>query len=93
VGHAGNFLTTRHTRRWFREELFIPSGVIDRDFRRNWEAKGSLDAAMRAHQRVEEMIAAYEPQPLPGEIAREIEEITLQAAQTAGMDSLPKMGD
>jgi trimethylamine--corrinoid protein Co-methyltransferase len=93
VGHAGNFLTTRHTRRWFREELFIPSGVVDRDFRRNWEAKGSLDAAARAHNRVEEVIAAYEPKPLPDEIAQELEKITLQAAQAAGMDSLPELGD
>jgi trimethylamine:corrinoid methyltransferase-like protein len=86
-------LTTRHTRRWFREELFIPSGVIDRDFRRDWEAKGSLDTAARAHQRVEEMIAAYEPEPLPGEVARELEEITLRAARAAGMDALPERGD
>jgi trimethylamine--corrinoid protein Co-methyltransferase len=93
VGHAGNFLTTRHTRQWFREELFIPSPVIDRDFRRNWEAKGSLDTVMRAHQRVEEVIAAYEPQPLPDDVARGLQEITLQAAQTAGMDSLPEPED
>jgi trimethylamine--corrinoid protein Co-methyltransferase len=89
VGHEGNFLSTRHTRRWFREELFIPSPVIDRDFRRNWEAKGSLDAAERAHRRVEEIIAAYEPEPLPDEVARELEAITLRAARAAGLDHLP----
>jgi len=89
VGHAGSFLSTRHTRRWFREELFIPSPVIDRDFRRNWEAKGSLDAAARAHQRVEEVIAAYEPKALPDEVICELEAITLRAAQAAGMDQLP----
>jgi trimethylamine--corrinoid protein Co-methyltransferase len=93
VGHAGNFLTTRHTRQRFREVLFIPSPVIDRDFRRNWEAKGSLDTVMRAHQRVEEVIAAYEPQPLPDDVARGLKEITLQAARTAGMDSLPEPED
>jgi trimethylamine--corrinoid protein Co-methyltransferase len=93
VGHAGNFLTTRHTRQWFREELFIPSPVIDRDFRRNWEAKGSLDAAVRAHQRVEEVIAAYQPKALPREVTRELEEITRQAAQAAEMDRLPQRGD
>jgi trimethylamine--corrinoid protein Co-methyltransferase len=89
VGHAGNFLSTPHTRRWFREELFIPSPVIDRDFRRNWEAKGSLASTERAHQRVEEVIAAYEPRELPIEVARELESITLRAAQAAGLDRLP----
>ena len=87
VGHAGHFLSMPHTRRWFREELFIPSPVVDRDFRRNWEAQGSLDAAERAHRRVEERIAAYEPQELA--VVRELEAITLQAARAAGMDRLP----
>ncbi len=91
VGHAGNFLTTGHTRRWFREELFIPSPVVDRDFRRDWEAKGHLSAAERAHQRVEEVIAAYEPKDIPEEVARELKAITLRAVQAAGMDHLPKL--
>ncbi|MBN1993804.1 MAG: trimethylamine methyltransferase family protein [Anaerolineae bacterium] len=90
VGHAGDFLTTTHTRRWFREELFIPSAVVDRDFRRNWEAKGGLDTAARAHQRVNEVVAAYEPKELPPEISRELEAITLRAAQAAGLDRLPE---
>ncbi len=89
VGHAGNFLATRHTRRWFREEQFIPSPAVDRDFRRDWEAKGSLDATDRAHRRAEEIIAAYEPLSLAEDVARELDAITLRAAQAAGMDQLP----
>lgn len=91
VGHAGNFLTTPHTRRWFREELFIPTGVVDRDFRRDWVAKGSLDAAERARRRVQEIIAAYEPKDLPAEVVDELEAITLRAAHSAGMDRLPEL--
>ena len=89
VGHTGHFLSIPHTRRWFREELFIPSPVVDRDFRRTWEAKGSLDAAERAHRRVEAIIAAYEPKSLPDEVTRELQAITLRTAQSAGMDRLP----
>lgn len=89
VGHAGNFLTAPHTRRWFRQELFIPSPVVDRDFRRNWEAKGSLDVTERAHRRVEDIVAAYQPKSLPDQVTRELEAITLRAAQAAGMDRLP----
>ena len=89
VGHAGNFLSTPHTRRWFRQELFIPSPVVDRDFRRNWQAKGGLDITERAHRRVKDIIAAYEPKTPPAEIVREMEAITLRAAQAAGMDRLP----
>jgi trimethylamine--corrinoid protein Co-methyltransferase len=89
VGHAGKFLTTQHTRRWFREEQYIPSPVVDRDFRRDWEAKGSLDATERAHRRAEQLIASYETHPLADDLASELESITLRAAQAAGMDQLP----
>ncbi|HIQ01838.1 MAG TPA: hypothetical protein EYH30_06880 [Anaerolineales bacterium] len=90
VGHAGNFLANPHTRRWYREELFIPSEVMDRDFRRNWEAKGSKDVVRRAHERAEALIAAYEPRELPPEVVSELAAITLRAAQAAGMDRLPQ---
>ena len=89
VGHEGKFLNTRHTRRWFREEQYLPSSAVDRDFRRDWEAKGSLDATKRAHRRAERLIAAYEAHPLPEGLADELECITLHAAQAAGMDKLP----
>ena len=89
VGHAGNFLTTPHTRRWFREELFIPSSVVDRDFRRDWEAKGSLDVTERAHRRVKEIVGAHEHRALPAEVVRELETIAMRAARSAGMDRLP----
>jgi trimethylamine--corrinoid protein Co-methyltransferase len=89
VGHAGNFLATPHTKRWFREELFIPSPVVDRDFRRTWEMKGSLDAVQRAHERAEALIDAYQPTDLSAEMVAELEAITLRAARAAGMDRLP----
>jgi trimethylamine--corrinoid protein Co-methyltransferase len=89
VGHAGNFLITPHTKRWFREELFIPSPVVDRDFRRTWEMKGSLDTVQRAHERAEALINAYQPTDLSAEMVAELEAITLRAARAAGMDQLP----
>jgi trimethylamine--corrinoid protein Co-methyltransferase len=90
VGHSADFLSTDHTYRWFREEQYIPSSLVDRDVREAWEAKGALDANERAHQRVEELIAAYEPRELPAEAVRELKAITLHAAQAAGMDQLPE---
>ncbi|MBN1955973.1 MAG: trimethylamine methyltransferase family protein [Anaerolineae bacterium] len=89
VGHAGNFLATPHTRRWFRQELYIPSDVVDRDFRRTWEAKGSKDSVERAHERVEKLVAAYQPPERSTELVAELEAITLRAARAAGFDRLP----
>jgi len=89
VGHAGNFLATEHTRQWFRRELFIPSPVIDRDYRQAWEAKGAKDIVQRAHEQVEQLVAAYQPKPLPKEVEEELTVITLRAAKERGMEKLP----
>jgi trimethylamine--corrinoid protein Co-methyltransferase len=89
VGHAGNFLATEHTRQWFKRELFIPSPVIDRDYRQVWETKGAKDIVQRAHERVEQLVAAYEPKPLAKEVEQELVAITLRAAQERGMRTLP----
>jgi trimethylamine--corrinoid protein Co-methyltransferase len=91
VGHKGNFLATKHTVEWFQKELFIPSAVIERDTRQAWEEKGAKDATQRAHERVEELIATYEPRELPPEVVRELEDITLRAAKAAGLDKLPSL--
>jgi trimethylamine--corrinoid protein Co-methyltransferase len=91
VGHTGKFLATKHTRQWFRRELFIPSPVIDRDYRQAWETKGAKDIVQRAHERVEQLIDAYQPKPLPEEVEEELVAITLQAAQERGMEKLPPL--
>ncbi len=91
VGHAGNFLATKHTRQWFKRELFIPSPVIDRDYRQAWETKGAKDITQRAHERVEQLVAAYQPKPLPEEVEEELVAITLRAAKERGLAELPPL--
>jgi len=91
VGHQGGFLKTRHTRDHFRSEQYIPSAVIDRDVRQTWHDKGAKDAAARAHERVAQVIAAYQPKPLDPHLVRELEAITLNAAKGEGMDQLPEL--
>jgi trimethylamine--corrinoid protein Co-methyltransferase len=89
VGHAGNFLKSKHTRSNFRNEDYIPTEVIDRDFRQTWFDKGALDINARAHRRVQELIAAYEPLSLAPEVVRELEGIASRHARAAGLDRLP----
>jgi trimethylamine:corrinoid methyltransferase-like protein len=90
VGHAGNFLKSKHTRRHFRKEDYIPTEVIDRDFRQTWFDKGALDINARAHRRVQDLIAAWEPLPLPAEIAKELEAIATSHAAAVGLSRLPE---
>jgi len=51
VGHQGSFLSTKHTREWFRREQFIPSSVIDRHTRQAWENEGRKSIVERAQER------------------------------------------
>lgn len=90
VGHAGNFLKSKHTRRHFREEDYIPTEVIDRDFRQTWFDKGAMDAAARAHRRAQELIAAYEPPALSDSVVRDLEATATRWAKVSGLDRLPK---
>ena len=90
IGHAGNFLKSKHTRRNFRREDYIPTEVIDRDFRQTWFDKGALDINARAHRRVQELIAAYELLPLSDDIVRNLESIATRHAKATGLDKLPE---
>ena len=90
VGHAGNFLKSKHTRRNFRKEDYIPTEVIDRDFRQTWYDKGALDINARAHRRAQELIAAYELLPLADEVVQELESIAARHAKAVGVDKLPE---
>jgi trimethylamine--corrinoid protein Co-methyltransferase len=89
IGHAGNFLKSKHTRRYFRREDYIPTEVIDRDFRQTWFDKGGLDINARANRRVQELMAGYELLPIDGDLLRELERIAARHARTAGLEKLP----
>lgn len=93
LGHKGNYLKHPHTRKWFREEMYIPSDVIDRDTVEAWEKKGSKSAWDRAQERVDELLAKYQPSQMPDDIKKELRDITTSAANKAGMRELPPLPD
>jgi trimethylamine--corrinoid protein Co-methyltransferase len=70
VGPGGNFVTTKHTRRFMRSEHYQPS-LSDRDSREEWEAKGSKTALERATESVEELIASHD-WSLPADIREQV---------------------
>lgn len=91
VGHHGNFLGLRHTRKWFTQEQFLPSEVIDRNSLSGWQQAGGRSTAERAHQRVQALLRTYQPRSLAAEVRRELQAITLRAAQQCGMECLPDL--
>ncbi|MFC1908083.1 trimethylamine methyltransferase family protein [Chloroflexota bacterium] len=74
----GNFLTTEHTRKWWKKEQFIPK-TADREPYPEWIKKGKKDALTLARERVEEILATHQPKPLTPEQDKEIEEILEEA--------------
>ncbi|MFC1950683.1 trimethylamine methyltransferase family protein, partial [Chloroflexota bacterium] len=74
----GNFLTTEHTRKWWKKEQFIPK-VADREPYPEWIKKGKKDALALARERVEEILATHKPKPLTPEQDKVIGEILEEA--------------
>jgi trimethylamine--corrinoid protein Co-methyltransferase len=90
-GHKGNFLSLPHTRKWYREEQYLPSEVIDRASYEGWKSRGEKSTFERARDRVEKLVATYQPTQITEELRQELRAITLRAAQTFGMQSLPPL--
>jgi trimethylamine--corrinoid protein Co-methyltransferase len=91
LGHDGNYLGHPHTKKWFREELYIPSEVIDRDTLEAWEKKGSKSTWDRAKERVDALLKQYLPSLISDEIRKELRDLTTKEANKAGMTELPAL--
>jgi trimethylamine--corrinoid protein Co-methyltransferase len=91
MGHRGDYLSQKHTHRWFKKELYAPSEVIDRASVDEWERNGAKTAFERASDRVESLVASYDSVAVTDEVRAELHDITLNAARQYGMDKLPGM--
>ena len=91
VGHRPEYLAERHTLKWFKQEQYLPSEVIDRGSLDSWKKKGAKSTFERAGERVDRLLASYEPSPISTKLRHELREIATKAAQKAGMDKLPPL--
>ena len=91
LGHRAEYLGQLHTARWFTQEQYMPSTVIDRGSLDAWRKKGSKTAWERAHDRVQALLPTYGPPSMSEELRGELRAITLKAAQAFGMNELPSL--
>jgi len=89
--HQADYLGQEHTLRWFREEFYLPSDVIDRGSSDAWHSRGSPTAFERARTRVDQLLAEYRPPALADELKVELRRLTTSAAQHFGMSELPPL--
>jgi len=73
VGPGGHFLDRPHTLANMR--AFWRESVMDRSSWEAWEEAGRPDAARAAADRARKLLAEHEPEPLPEDVARELDEI------------------
>ncbi len=91
LGHNGTYITHDHTYKWFRQELHIPSPVIDRQPPEMWEESGALTAWDRAKYQVDALLETYQPNNISRELRAELREIAAKAAKKFEMDELPEL--
>ncbi len=83
VRHGGHFLGAAHTMERFRDCFYRPELATTENFQR-WSAAGSLDAAARATQQVEDLLATYEQPSLDDAIRDELEAFVLRRRAELG---------
>lgn len=93
LGHSGDFLKLKETRRLFRSEQYLPSAVIDRDSLRGWQEAGSPSAFDRARARVNELVAGYQRPEMAAAREGELRSFVEAEARRAGMAGLPGIGE
>jgi trimethylamine--corrinoid protein Co-methyltransferase len=73
IGPDGQFLDTEHTMAHYRERWY--PDVFERGNYDQWQAAGGTSLAERASERVEEILAEHQPEPLPDDVQRAIKKI------------------
>jgi trimethylamine--corrinoid protein Co-methyltransferase len=91
LGHKADYLSDRHTLKWFAKEQYMPSEVIDRGSHDAWIKKGRKSTFERAKHRVDRLLGEYQPGPLSEEVKAELREIATSAARAHGMAELPSL--
>jgi trimethylamine--corrinoid protein Co-methyltransferase len=74
----GHFLNREHTRKWWKQEHFIPK-VSDRLTYPEWMGKGKKSALDYAKERLVEILETYRPTPLTQSQEEEVERILEEA--------------
>jgi trimethylamine--corrinoid protein Co-methyltransferase len=80
----GEFLSHEHTRRHWKEELSLPSAVIDRQTYGDWRNSGGKEAAARAREEVARLLAGPSGPDLPEAPASALKGIMASEARRVG---------
>ena len=74
----GHYLSTAHTREWWQQEQWLPKSA-DLEAYPVWVRSGKKDALALAKERMEQILATHEPEPLTAEQEQALEDILTEA--------------
>jgi len=83
-----HFLSSPHTLRWFREELYFPS-IIERQTHGEWLKQGGKNLADKAAEKVEELLRKEVTPPLASELQKGLQELATRESRRHGLEKLP----
>jgi trimethylamine--corrinoid protein Co-methyltransferase len=86
-----HLIISKHTRKYLKEEIYLPGPVIDRANRTRWQEEGCLTLLQRAHKEVERLINDYTPSRLSDNIKKELTKLMIKEARKYGMENLPQI--
>jgi len=73
VGFDDDFLSLDHTHNHFKEDWY-PT-LLNRQDHASWSADGSLSLRQRAQQQAQKIIAEHQPEPLPEDVAKGVQQV------------------
>ncbi len=85
-------LTAPHTRRHWREELYLPGPTVDRCNWNQWAEQGSRDWRARANAVIDQILAASVVPPLEPALDAELRRI-LRGGNDGGLPGLPALAE
>jgi trimethylamine--corrinoid protein Co-methyltransferase len=80
VGPGGNFLTEKHTLKYFKTETWYPP-LFTREVYENWVSGGKKTLTQRAHEKVIDILENYKPEPLSKDVQQKLRAIVERAEE------------
>jgi trimethylamine--corrinoid protein Co-methyltransferase len=85
----GHFMAERHTLEHISSDRYLPK-ICDKRTRAQWEKSGSKDLAQAARERVREILATHQPDPLPSDVEKELDAKKMEIAKRLARSALPR---
>jgi len=85
----GHLLISKHTRRYIKQEHYVPGPTIDRANKSRWAEEGCRTLGARAHAEVERLVAKHQPVRLADAAKQELTRLMAAVAHKHGLERLP----